>query len=332
MYIDVHMKALGWVIDRTGFLAIPQKSPRALARMRSLVDSPVPTARMLRRARARGVRIGRATVPGRDGGIQVRTYRPVDRDDLPVIVAVHGGGWIISSLNQADARCIDTAARVGALVIAVDYRLAPECPFPAGLHDCYDVTAWAAEHAGRWGGRTSEITVLGDSAGGNLAAAVTLLARDTGLLSAITRQVLIYPALDLTGGSPSLFENDGAPVLTLDDAAAYVRHYLGPHGDETDPLASPLLAADQNGLPPALIITGQLDPLRDDGARYAEKLAAHGVPVRFTEYAGAPHGFLDLPWWFAGSMLARQANAEIDQYLTHAIGRGFFPPRDTDQD
>lgn len=211
----------------------------------------------------------------RDGGrIGVRVYRSSASGMLPLVVNFHGGGWVLGSLAMAESVCSRLAAALPAVVVSVDYRLAPEHRFPTALHDAYDATVWAHANADEFGADASRLAVMGDSAGGNLAAGVTLLARGKG--PRIGAQELLYPALDLTLGSPSMAENAHAPVLTRSHMRAYRDHYLGPRGDPEDPLASPLLADDLSGLPPALIQTAQFDPLRDDGARYAARMSTPG--------------------------------------------------------
>ncbi len=228
-------------------------------------------------------------VPTRDGSVCVRTYRPAQaRGDVPVVLYLHGGGWIMGGLDGADALCSRTALSTGAVVVSVDYRLAPEHPFPAGLHDCADVLTWVRSGS-LHGGDVRRIAVSGDSAGGNLAAALTLLDRDAS--PPLMAQVLMYPGLDLTMDSPFLRGFRG-PGLTWEQCRQLVELYLGPAGDRTDPLASPLHAASLEGLPPALVLTGGADILLDDGRRYVERLLTDGTEARLVHYARAPHAFL----------------------------------------
>ena len=199
----------------------------------------------------------------------------------------HGGGWTLGTLEQSHV-----SAATGAVVVSVDYRLAPLNPFPAAVEDVYAALLWAADEFGADGRR---IGVMGDSAGGNLAAVVALLARDRSG-PVISHQALIYPATDQTLSGSSMRTNANKPFLG--DPPTAVR----------DPYASPLLAEDHSGLPPALIQVAEHDPIRDDGTRYAEALRAAGVPVRLTEYVGVPHGFMSFP---GVSRSAHQALAEI---------------------
>jgi acetyl esterase len=190
-------------------------------------------------------------------------------------------------------------------VVSVDYRLAPLNPFPAAVEDAYAALLWAAEEFGVDGRR---IGVMGDSAGGNLAAVVALLTRDRGG-PPISHQALIYPATDQTLSGASMRSNANKPFLLAADVVAYRGYYLGdPPNAVRDPYASPLLAEDHSGLPPALIQVAEHDPILDDGTRYAEALRVAGVPVRLTEYVGVPHGFISFP---GVCRSAHQALAEI---------------------
>jgi acetyl esterase len=201
---------------------------------------------------------------------------------------------------------------VGAAVVSVAYRLAPANRFPAAVEDAYASAAWFAGHGDELGADGRRLAVMGDSAGGNLAAVVCLAARDRGG-PAIRHQTLVYPCTDLTLASPSMASNAHAPLLTADEVRVYVDHYLGPGADRSHPYASPLLAADHSGLPPALVQVAEHDPIRDDGRRYAEALRDAGVPVRLTEYVGMPHGYITLPGLCRS---AGQALAEICQELS----------------
>jgi acetyl esterase len=270
---------------------------------------------------APGVDVADRTVPGPAGDLKVRVYRPA-ADGIapsagrPLVVYFHGGGFALGSLDMGNWICGLVAASVGAVVVSADYRLAPASRFPAAVEDCYAALAWAAGNAAELGA-TGRIGVIGESAGGNLAAVSCLIARERGG-PAISHQALIYPATDMTRAAPATADPH-APFLSAAEISAYKRLYLGPDGEATNPWASPLLA-DHAGLPPALIQVGEHDPIRDDGVRYAEALRAAGVPVRFTEYVGMTHGFVNFPGL---SRAAHQAMAEVCAEQSAAL----VPPR-----
>ena len=248
-----------------------------------------------------GTAVRDRVIPGPDGNdIPVRIYRPVSfsgaATDRPLVVYFHGGGFVFGGLRLGDWLCGNVAVRVGAVVVSVDYRLAPTHRFPAAVEDSYAALTWAAEHGDELGAAGPR-GVMGESAGGNLAAVMCLRAAERGG-PVISHQALLYPATDLrpaATSTPSALANRGAPFLSPDEMTAYRKLYLGPDADTSDPRASPLLAASHAGLPPALIQVAEHDPLRDDGTRYAAVLRAAGVPVRLTEYVGMPHGFMNFP-------------------------------------
>ena len=228
-------------------------------------------------------------IPGPAGELPVRIYRPAGDGPFPVHVFFHGGGWVIGDLDTHDADCRELCRGAGCIVVAVHYRLAPEHPFPAAPEDCYAATAWAAAHAEALGGRAGPVTIGGDSAGGNLAAVVALAARDRGGPE-IALQLLVYPVTDAAMDSPSYEENGEGYLLTLDSMRWFWDHYCPPEQRE-DPRASPLRAADLSGLPPAVVLTAEYDPLRDEGLAYAERLRAAGVAVEYRCFEGLIHGF-----------------------------------------
>ncbi len=263
----------------------------------------------------RGVTITESSATTRDGHVALRVYQPPGRrPPSPLIVFFHGGGWVQGSVRGYDPLCSQVAARVGALVLSVDYRLAPENPFPAAVHDCYDALAWASAHADQLGIDPKRVAVLGDSAGGNLAAVVALMSRDLDG-PPLAFQALVYPATDATLSSPSISENADAPLLTRRNVRDFLAHYRG-DADVMNPLLSPLHAPSHAGLAAALIQSAELDPLRDDGARYAQALHAAGVAVRYTEYQGVPHGFASFP---GGVLCGQQALAELTTALGEAL-------------
>src|SRR5437763_592224 len=219
----------------------------------------------------------------------MRVYRPVLGETLPAIVYFHGGGWTIGDVDTHDALCRQLALGARCVVFSVDYRLAPEHPFPAAVADCFAATRYVAEHADEL--KVRAIAVGGDSAGGNQAAVVSLLARDAGS-PAIAFQLLIYPATDQRCASASHERNAQGYLLTRDAIHYFARNYLPNERDWSDWRASPLLAKSHADLPPALLITAGYDPLVDEGRAYADKLRAAGVAVEYRDYADMVHGFL----------------------------------------
>jgi acetyl esterase len=231
-------------------------------------------------------------IPGPAGQIPVRVYTPTGAGPFPLLVFYHGGGWVIGDLDTHDNACRQLTRGARCVTVAVDYRLAPENKFPAAAEDCYAATLWAAEHARELGADASRIAVGGDSAGGNLSAVVSIMARDQGK-PAIKFQLLIYPATD---GALDTYSHQTFKEYFLTDKAVqyFWGHYVRSAADKKDPLASPALARSHAGLPPALIITAEFDPLRDEGEAYGEKLRAAGVPVTVTRYDGMIHGFFTM--------------------------------------
>ncbi|WP_374157105.1 alpha/beta hydrolase [Mycobacterium sp. G7A2] len=231
--------------------------------------------------------------------IPVRIYwPPVDQhDELPIVVYYHGGGWSVGDLDTHEGVARAHAIGAEAIVVSVDYRLAPEHPFPAGVEDAWAALQWVAEHAAELGGDPARIAVAGDSAGGNLSAVVTQRARDNGG-PALAFQLLWYPSTTADMSLPSMSENVDAPILDRDVVAAFLHWYLPAGLDITEPESlppslAPANTADLSGLPPAYIGTAEHDPIRDDGARYAELLAAAGVPVELYNSPTMVHAFVN---------------------------------------
>jgi acetyl esterase len=255
------------------------------------------------------------------GGVEipVRLYRPAGAGPWPVLVLLHGGGWVVGSVDSADptARALCNAA--GCAVASVEYRLAPEHPFPAGVDDCYAATRWVAREGARLGVDAARIAVGGDSAGGNLAAAVALRARDEGG-PPLAFQLLIYPVTDFDRDTPgSMRRNADGYILTRDGMIWFDRHYLSRPEDRDHPYAAPLRARDFSRLPPALVITAEFDPLCDEGEAYGARLAQAGVPARVSRYDGVFHGFFGMKGMLAK---ADAAHREAAAALRRAFGTG----------
>jgi acetyl esterase len=251
-----------------------------------------------------------------DRKVAVRAYRPVPGETLPALVFFHGGGWTIGDLDTHDVVCRQLAAGARCAVFSVDYRLAPEHPFPAAVEDCFFATQFVHANANSLGVEQNHIVVGGDSAGGNLAAAVALLARDHGG-PPLAGQLLVYPATDQRCAFASHERNGEGYLLTRDAIRFFRAGYLPNPADRTDWRASPLLAASHAGLPPAFVLTAGYDPLVDEGRAYAERLSAAGVQVAYREYSDMVHGFV----LFGGVVDA--ANAAVAECCEHLRGRFF---------
>jgi acetyl esterase len=233
------------------------------------------------------------TIRGSGGDLAVRIYRPRSSEPLPVLVFLHGGGWVAGNLDTHDGICRTLANAVPCAVVAVDYRLAPEHPFPAAVDDAEAAVEWVAANAATFGGDADRVAVGGDSAGGNLATVVARRLRDAGG-PALAFQLLVYPVTDYRFDTASYRENGDGYFLTRDGMAWFWGHYLGGEAHADSPDASPLRAADLGGLPPALVITAEFDPLRDEGEAYAERLRQAGVPAVATRYDGMIHTFFGM--------------------------------------
>jgi acetyl esterase len=261
--------------------------------------------------------VANATIPGPGGELPLRLYRPAGVRPLPVLLYFFGGGWVLGTIDTADGVSRSLANSSGALVAVVGYRLAPEHPFPAAIDDCYAAVRWAAGHAAEIGADPARIAVGGDSAGGNLAAAVALRAHADG--PALTGQILVYPNTDQLADDESMRAADDPFLFNRHSVAWYRRHYLADPANAADPLASPLRAQSLAGLPPALVITAEYDPLRDQGEAYARRLADAGVPVELSRYPGMAHGFFTM----AGTVDAsRAAIGQAASWLRARFGTG----------
>ncbi|MGE0224965.1 MAG: alpha/beta hydrolase fold domain-containing protein [Acetobacteraceae bacterium] len=285
----------------------------ARAKLPPLDTLPVPAAREQMGARAiPGLRIPEvASVVNRDmqgpgGSLPLRIYTPHGTGPFPLVVFFHGSGFVVCDLDTHDPMCRNLCEGAGCVVVSVDYRLAPEHKFPAAPDDCLAATRWAAANAGALNADTSRIVVAGDSAGGNLAAVTALRIRDEGGPK-LAGQLLIYPVTDYhTPGTPSYAENAEGYGLTRAVMAWFWNHYLSDPSQAAHPHASPLRANNLGRLPPALVITAEYDPLRDEGEHYGQKLQQAGVPAGIVRWDGMNHGF----FFFVG--IVDKAGAAMD--------------------
>ncbi len=286
MALDVNVRAL---LDQMKAAALPKLWELAPAAARAAMRS-----RLLGGKETPSGKIENLNFAGPAGDVALRVYTPLDAKDamLPGLVFFHGGGFVIGDLDTHDDLCRCLANGSFCRVVAVDYRLAPEHPFPAAVEDCWAATKWIVAHAADFG-IAGPIAVGGDSAGGNLAAVVAQLAKIEG--PKIAFQLLIYPVTQLGGPEmPSMEENAKGYFLERESMQWFTRMYCPDAAQRSDPRLSPLVAKDLSGLPPAYVATAGFDPLRDEGKAYADKLDAAGVPVTHVNYPGMIHGFFSL--------------------------------------
>jgi acetyl esterase len=246
------------------------------------------------------------TVDTDAGTVGVRVFTPEADGPRPIMMYFHGGGYVKGGVVDTDAFCRRLARTTGNVVVSVDYRLAPEHPYPAALDDAYHCSLWAYDNAGTLGGTKDLFSVCGESAGGNLATVICLLAR-SGKEIQISRQILLQPVVDFTLSFPSIDMSASECLVPREDLAWYYEEYYGTDADTRDFRVSPIFADDLSGLPPALIITAEHDTLRDEGRAYTDRLESSGVPTRYSCYSGMVHGFLQM----AG--LVDEAQAAIDE-------------------
>ncbi len=289
--LDPQARALITVIEERQLPAVHTLSPadaRAMYRDRRYFTQPEPPE------------VGTVRELRSDSGVPLRLYRPPVPGLLPVLVYFHGGGWTIGDLDTHDVLCRQLCVGAGVAVVSVDYGLGPEQRFPGAVDDCVQATRWVRAHASELGVDASRIAVGGDSAGGNLAAVVALTLRDAQALAdepgmpPLAYQLLIYPATDMRAVAPSHSSNGQGYLLTRDSIAYYRGHYIEDPADWADWRASPLLAADLKGLPPALVLTAGYDPLRDEGRQYADALSAAGNRVEYLCFERQIHGFITM--------------------------------------
>jgi acetyl esterase len=285
MPLDPQAKALIDLIEGTGgFTLSAETEPQQLRDLYALLSVPVSIA---------VDRVEDRVIHGPSGPIPVRVYRPDGRAPKPAIVYYHGGGWVIGSLETHDDGCRALANAVDAVVISVDYGLAPEHRFPEPVDDAVTALGWVHEHADDLGVDPARIAVAGDSAGGNLAAVVAQIARDSGG-PPLRFQLLVYPVTDYEFDSPSMNDNAEGYFLTRDAMRWFYSHYLNDPAESDDPRVSPLRASDLSGLPPAFVITAEFDPLRDQGIAYAAAMRDAGTVVEARSYPGMFHGFMSM--------------------------------------
>ncbi len=256
-------------------------------------------------------RVEDRAIPGPGPDVPVRIYTPDGRGPFPILVWFHGGGWVVGDLDTADGTARRLTAQTGCVVVSVDYRLAPEARFPAAAEDCYAVTQWVATNAAGIDADPGRIAVGGDSSGGNLAAVVSLMARDRGVSPPVF-QLLVYPVIARDFDTGSYRQNGEGYGITRDSMKWYWDLYLTEDADASNPYAAPLLANDLSGLPPALVITAEFDPLCDEGEAYAQRLQEAGVAVTYSRYDGMIHGFFGMPAFIdRGRIAVGEASAAL---------------------
>ncbi|RRJ30261.1 alpha/beta hydrolase [Halocatena pleomorpha] len=250
------------------------------------------------------------TIDAEDRDLPARAYVPEGEGPFPVVAFFHGGGFVLGSVDAYDNLCRLLARESSCLVVSVEYRLAPEHPWPAALEDCYAATRWLSRNADRFGGDSTRLAVAGDSAGGNLSATVSLLARERGMID-INCQILLYPSTASFEPMDSRAANASGYFLTAEDLVWFVGHYIEDSFDAHNPLAFPLQARDLSELPPAFVLTCGFDPLRDEGIAYADRLRDAGVDVEHTNYESMIHGFLTMEG------IVDRAREGIDEVATY---------------
>lgn len=259
-------------------------------------------------------KVDNITIPVADASIGARVYAPAGSGPFPVVMFFHGGGWVICDLDSHDNVCRKISHEASAVVVSIDYRLAPEHRFPTPSNDCYAATAWVVANAATLNADGSRLAVCGDSAGGNLSAVVTQMARAKGT-PAISFAALIYPATDFTATGGSMQENGEGYFLEHKGMEWFNGHYVD-EAQMTDPYASPLLNDDLSNLPPCFVATCEFDPLRDQGEAYGEALRANGCTVEMKRYDGLIHGVINMMGPIAGGA---EMVSDVASRLKHAL-------------
>ncbi len=284
-----------------------------------MAENPALRASALIKPVPQPVNISHQIIPGPGGDILLRVYTPYGDGPFPVLVYFHGGGWVIANLDTYEPSCRALCKKSESIVVSVAYRQSPEHKYPAAVEDAYAATQWVIENAGLLNGHPDHVAVGGESAGGNLAAVTCLKVRDEGgqMPSA---QLLIYPVTDARMNTESYKENADAKPLNAAMMPWFWKHYLKNVSQGLEPYASPLLAEDLSGLPPAIVITAEYDPLRDEGEAYALRLSQAGVPVFAKRYEGMTHEFFGLAGVVHKATLAVQESSDELQriFRSHA--------------
>jgi acetyl esterase len=297
------------LLDQMAAAGAPALGAQSVAETRAAFDNmPLPRKQIALAS------VEERKIAGPAGEIPVRIYQPHGAGVKPVLVYLHGGGWVIGTLDSYDATCRELAEGAGCVVVSVDYRLAPEHRYPAAPDDCYAALQWVAANAASLGADAERLAVGGDSAGGNLSAVVSQMARDKGG-PAIRFQLLIYPVTDADFTRRSYADNAEGYLLTTESMRWFWDHYLPNAAQRAEPYAAPLRAADLSGLPPAWVCTAEFDPLRDEGEAYAKRLQQAGVSTSLTRFDGLIHGFISF------GLVAPRAQAAVDEAVA-ALKKG----------
>ena len=305
------------MIDQAGPQQAANATPLTIQEQRKAADGMVAGLMAFSEEGPEVAEVRDRVVPGPHGDFPVRVYTPEGTGPFPVYVYFHGGGWCMGNIAMTDGECRHVARDVGCVVVSVDYHLAPEHKFPIPLEDCYVATTWVVEHAAELAVDPERVAVGGGSSGGNLAAGVALMARDRGEPKLVL-QILDVPAIDSRMKTRSMEENAEGYMLTKETMQGFWDYYLRGPDDARNPYASPAFAEDLSRLPPALVLTAEYDPLRDEGEEYGRRLQAAGVPATVSRYNGMIHGFT-----FFTKLVpaAREGRAEV----IGALRRAFTP-------